>query len=571
MTGPTTFYEEQAEEALKRLDALRKRGTAAAAAEDASLVGEVLEELGIALHELQASSEELREQNEALLSAEGSIAAERQRYQDLYNFAPDGYLVTDLHGMIREANHMAAEILGVEVTLLATRPLAIFLNADLRSDFRNLVNQIAKDGSNIETLETIIARKDGSSIPAVLRVTAARRVHDGERELRWTLRDVSEQRQARQALRDETALRHRVEASLRRSEVHYRHLVEHASDLVYELDEAGRFTFCNQHALHRLLGYTELNIVGRKLTELVRPDHRKAVRASITRAFRDRGTYGYLEFPIASHDGQEVWLGQHAAVIEIAGGTALLAVARDITAQIMRMADLERSGERWRDLSVHLQTEIEAERTRIAREIHDDLGAALTVIRMEMSLPDDALEAAGDDPAHRLERVVRRIDNAIDSVRRICSDLRPSLLDNMGLCAAIEWLAQDVQERAGIRCEANLEGLAAEPQPDRSTALFRIVQEAVTNAVRHAKASRLDIHQHTQRGDIVIEVKDDGCGIKPEDQSGRSAYGIIGMRERAQALGGSVRLHGGPSGTQVVVRMPASAPPEKGRLKCASS
>ena len=551
------FFEQQAEQALKRLATLRERGVAAGA-DDQQLISEVLEELGIALHELQASADEVREQNEALLSAEGTIAQERQRYQELYAFAPDGYLVTDLHGMIREANHMAVEILGTSMPLLVDRPFSVFLPIDTRKVFRTLVNKVAKGGNGVETLETAITRKDGTTFPAVLRVTVARKAHGGERELRWTLRDVSEQRQARQALRAEVDQRQRIETSLRHSEALYRHLVEYASDIVYELDADSRFTFCNEHALHRVLGYTEYELIGRRLTEIVRPDHRKAVSASTAKLLRKQGVHSYVEFPVLAKDGREVWLGQHAAAVGAPDhGTTVQAVSRDITAQVMRIGELERSGERWRDLTTHLQTQTEAERARIAREIHDSLGAELTVLRMELSLP--AEDPASENPHQHLERAVRRVDNAIESVRRICSDLRPSLLDNMGLVAAIEWLAQDVQERAGIRCEASLEGFAAEPEPDRATALFRIVQEAVTNAIRHAKASKLRIRQRSRRGEIVIEVKDDGCGIKPEDQAGRHAYGLVGMLERAQALGGSVRVRGGPGGTQVTVRMPLSA------------
>jgi signal transduction histidine kinase len=250
-----------------------------------------------------------------------------------------------------------------------------------------------------------------------------------------------------------------------------------------------------------------------------------------------------------------VWLGQHAAAVSIEGSVGVQAICRDITESVQRVEQLERAGERLRDLSAHLRAEIEAERARIAREIHDELGAALTVVRMELSVPPDGDGTRSD--SDRNQRMVRRLDAAIESVRRICSDLRPSLLDNMGLGAAIEWLAQDVQERTGIRCETTLEGLPDELSPERATALFRVVQEALTNAIRHANASSLSIRQRTRGDEIVIEVGDDGRGIKPEEQTARHAYGIAGMHERARMLGGTLRVRGGPHGTQVVVRMPA--------------
>src|SRR5439155_25121477 len=137
---------------------------------------------------------------------------------------------------------------------------------------------------------------------------------------------------------------------------------------------------------------------------------------------------------------------------------------------------------------------IEDERMRIAREIHDELGASLTMVRLELAALSHPAGADRRD-ATRLEGVVERLDQAIESTRRISSDLRPSLLDNMGLIAAIEALASDVQQRTGIRCRVSLEGMREEPDLDRATALFRIVQEAITNAIRHAHASTVQVGQ----------------------------------------------------------------------------
>lgn len=548
------FYEEQAEQALQRLALLRERG-GRPGEDEQQLFSEVLEQLSIALHELQVSAEELREQNEALTSAEGTIAAERERYQDLYNFSPDGYLVTDAHGMIRAANRMAGEILGIDFERLSGKPLSAFVPVDQRQVFRTLVNEMATGRAGVRTLETVLFRADEASFSAVLRVVASGRTPKGAAELRWTLRDVSEQTKTRQALILEAGQRRLAQASLKRSDALYRHLVEHATDLVYELDESGRFSFCNNQAVHRMLGYTARELIGRRLIDIVRPDRRKSARAFIAAVRRQQGSHSYSEFPVLAKDGREVWLGQHAAAVEIEGSVGLQSICRDITESVQRVEQLERAGERLRDISAHLRAEVEAERTRIAREIHDELGAALTVVRMELSVPPDG-DGTGSDP-DRDQRMVRRLDAAIESVRRICSDLRPSLLDNMGLGAAIEWLAQDIQERTGIRCETTLEGLPDELTPERATALFRVVQEALTNAIRHANASCLSIRQRTRGDEIVIEIGDDGRGIKPEEQTARHAYGIAGMHERARLLGGTLRVRGGRHGTQVVVRMPA--------------
>ena len=361
----------------------------------------------------------------------------------------------------------------------------------------------------------------------------------------------------RQRLIEEVEKRHRAEASLRHSELRFQHLVEHATDIVYELDEGGRVVSCNEHAVRRSLGYTSSELIGRPLVELVPLPYQKPVREFIGQQARRPGEVGYFELPLLAKDRRLLWFGQHVRCLIDEGRTSgLQAVCRDITTQVERVHELMRSGEQWRDLSANLQSKIEAERSRIAQDIHDELGAALTAIRMELALPSEPQAVDATGPAGRNAAAIHRIDAAIEAMRRICTDLRPSLLDNMGLCAAIEWLAQDVQNRTGIRCTVSLKGLQSEPDPDRAIALFRIVQEAVTNAIRHSGASTLRIRQQSSKAGIVIAVSDDGCGISPTALAGRKSFGIVGMQERAKAFGGRVSITGGRHGTRVTVQMP---------------
>jgi two-component system sensor histidine kinase UhpB len=372
----------------------------------------------------------------------------------------------------------------------------------------------------------------------------------------------------RDALAAEAAERLRVQEILLRAERRYRHLVEHAIDIVYELGPNGRLTFVNEPATLRLLGYGASELVGRLLTEVVPVRSRKAVRTFTERQFGQPGTPAYLEFPVEAKDGRIVWLGQHCVVHADASGAALHAVCSDLSTH---RGAVERAGGHMRDYSLHLQAQIEAERARIARDIHDELGAVLTGLRMELVLRDTAVARINPSLPPRNARLVRRIDAAIEATRRICGDLRPSLLDNLGLCAAIEWLVQQAQAQSTMRCRLALDGLPREPDSVRGTALYRIVQEAITNAIRHAGATTLTITQRC-RGDVMeITVADDGRGITPEERNGHASYGLVGMRERAQAFGGSVEI-AGPGrgfskatrkGTRVTVQMPLGAnPPE---------
>ena len=219
---------------------------------------------------------------------------------------------------------------------------------------------------------------------------------------------------------------------------------------------------------------------------------------------------------------------------------------------------LRQSEERHRQLSAHLHASIEDERARIAREVHDELGAALTAIRFELV----ALRGQAErDPVVRqaAAAVISRVDAAIQSTRRICSDLRPSLLDHMGLWPAIEWLVEDVATRAGIRATVDVTEGREMQDPARVTAIFRIVQEALTNVVRHAGASTVRVTAQAHGEGMAVEVADDGCGIPEAELTRPDAFGIIGMQERARICGGDVAVERGTQGTCVKLRVPLGA------------
>lgn len=217
---------------------------------------------------------------------------------------------------------------------------------------------------------------------------------------------------------------------------------------------------------------------------------------------------------------------------------------------------LRESHEQLRALSVYLQYVREEERTRIAREIHDELGQSLTSLKFELanlatpdarvlSLPDAMRSATG------------RIDAIIQTVRRISTELRPGILDDLGLVAAIEWQALEFQTRTGIECAvvANIE----EPLlgEEAKTALFRIFQETVTNVLRHAEAKRVEIKLSESDGRVRLTVRDDGRGIRLAEISGTHSLGLLGMRERAMLLNGNFHIAGAPGqGTTVTVDVP---------------
>jgi signal transduction histidine kinase len=220
----------------------------------------------------------------------------------------------------------------------------------------------------------------------------------------------------------------------------------------------------------------------------------------------------------------------------------------------MKSERLKESEDKLRRLAAHLISIREEERAHIAREIHDELGQVLTGIKMEVGWLAKRLK----EPAllEKTESMSKLIDSTVQTVRKIATGLRPEMLDDMGLIAAVGWQAKDFQKRTGIRCRAKLPP-ESKYDLEISTALFRIFQEILTNVARHSRATRVDIDLSANDEGIELEVSDNGVGIPSSDLHGRKSLGLLGMQERALLFGGTVVISGTPGeGTRVAVRIP---------------
>jgi signal transduction histidine kinase len=198
----------------------------------------------------------------------------------------------------------------------------------------------------------------------------------------------------------------------------------------------------------------------------------------------------------------------------------------------------------------------EEERTRIAREIHDELGQALTGLKLDLAWLRPRLK---DRPelTERLQSIVVRIDGTIDSVRRIATELRPSVLDHLGLVAAVEWQAQEFSERTGIAAAVRLTASTMVLVPETATTVFRILQEALTNVARHAGATRVEIALDLSIEAVRLEVQDNGRGIDLSARAGARSLGLLGMQERAGACGGELTIDSRPgAGTVLTLYIP---------------
>ncbi|MEO5693988.1 MAG: sensor histidine kinase [Usitatibacter sp.] len=214
------------------------------------------------------------------------------------------------------------------------------------------------------------------------------------------------------------------------------------------------------------------------------------------------------------------------------------------------------------ELAAHLQSVREEERTHIAREIHDELGQALTGLKFDIGAMAESFQSGGPQAVSDATKACSlQIDRIISSVRRIASGLRPEVLDEIGLSAAIEWHGREFSRRTGIRCNVEIAQGFADPDKERSTALFRIFQELLTNVARHADATRVMVRMSD--GDALrLKVEDNGRGIQQQQFEEARSLGFLGLRERVQAFGGSIDVRGQEGkGTTVAISIPALAQP----------
>jgi two-component system sensor histidine kinase UhpB len=286
------------------------------------------------------------------------------------------------------------------------------------------------------------------------------------------------------------------------------------------------------------------------------PEDRSALLAQVVRA-RAGGLPLHLEYRLRTRAGEVLWFRDQAGVVHDETGQPLFMQGTliDITASKDAEQELTRARDALRELAAHQERIREGERQRIAREIHDELGGLLTGIKAYISVVAERCTQAGQAPDPLLGETAVLAQEAIDTVRRVIVDLRPSVLDQLGIWAGLEWYAGQVAQRSSLACTCEIAPAAAALviDADRSIMLFRIVQEAMTNVQRHAGATTVALRAGIEGGRLRITIEDDGCGIGADGGNADGpSWGILGMQERSRSLGGDLTLAPRPGGGTIV-------------------
>jgi len=335
-------------------------------------------------------------------------------------------------------------------------------------------------------------------------------------------------------------------------------ILENVHDSVILVDLRGQVQYWNQGA-EALYGYRAAEILGRSIGavlpegEAVAPDLERVLAAGDASEEAAR----------RHKDGTTLWVETRRSVMHDTAGVVVgvLGVAKDVTQRHRVAAELERSRAQLRNLAGRLRKAREDERTLIARQIHDEMGQVLTALRLDVAWLEARVSREQTSLLDKCATMARLIEATIGQIRMLATQLRPAVLDDLGLAAAIEWETQEFGRRTGIPCSPHLRAGLAGLDPERAIDLFRILQEALTNVARHARAKHVEVRVGVMRKgkkrELVLQVEDDGRGIRPEEAADARSLGLLGMRERALLWSGGVEVRARrEGGTRVTVSLP---------------
>jgi PAS domain S-box-containing protein len=472
------------------------------------------------------------------IRAEEALRSSEKQYRDLVENSHELICTHDLSGQILSVNRAAAATLGYNSEVLTTMNIRDVLAPETADRFDAYIKKLCEQGGTSGRI--LVCTRSGER--RVLEYYNSLRSEDLTAPIvRAVARDITEQVQAEKALRE--------------SEERYRELFENSRDAIYLHDLSGRYLSVNR-AAEDLSGYARAEIIGRHYSNFLSPQHLREARESFCIKL-DTPIETTYEAEVVCKNGSRKPVEVSSRVIMRAGQpVGIQGTVRDIT-------ERKRAQEALQTFSRRLLEAQEAERQNISRELHDEIGQVLTAVNLNLHTIRSLCKTPACAP--RLVESVQIIEEALAKIRELSLELRPALLDDLGLSAALRWYVARYTERSGITTEVTGDPELGTISPEIKTACFRIAQEALTNVARHARATKATVDVAKRNGDLHLTVSDDGIGFDSRlflnGASGSRALGLHGMWERALAVAGSLEIDAAPgAGTRVFVTIPLTAP-----------
>jgi len=468
--------------------------------------------------------------------AESEITRMRSLSETLIDSLPGVFYFYDETGKFIRWNKQFEKVTGYSSEEIAVmHPAQFFQGAD-KEHIINRIKQVFDTGTG--DAEACFTTKDGREVPYYFK--AVRMEYDGKTCLLGTGFDMAEKRKA--------------EENMKQSEQKYR-LLFHSNPMpMWMLSLPDYKIIETNEATLRQYGYTREEFLALDVFKLRPPEDEERLKQYTNRNFRGIHYAGIWRHQ--KKDGTIIYVDITTYDTHYEGNAVRLVLAIDVTEQHLAEEKLKQSYESIRELTDHLHTVREEERMHIAREIHDELGQLLTVLKMDVAWLNKRLSPEPGPVKEKITDLLLLIDTTVKTVRRIASELRPSLLDDLGLIAAMEWHFEEFQKRSGIEGSSQLPDQEI-PLPDSlKIGLFRIFQESLTNVARHSGAKNVAVELLKNENRLILTIRDDGIGFDT-GESKRKTLGLVGMRERAEVMGGEYCIEGEPGrGTTVRVSVP---------------
>ena len=473
-----------------------------------------------------------------------------ERLEGIVGSAMDGIITIDQQQNVVLFNGAAERIFGVPAAEAIGGPLERFIPERFRAAHRGHIEAFARTGVSSRAmgarLELFGRRESGEEFPIDASIS---QVETGSRKLFTViLRDVSARKKAEDALQ-------RAHAETREASERLHAIVHSAMDAIIAIDRSQHIVMFNEAAV-RIFRCAQGEAIGSPLERFIPERFRTAHRAHVDRfgetRISARAMGARLELNGLRADGEEFPIDASISQVEIAGEKLYTVILRDVSAHKAAEDALRRSYEELREMSAAMNEVREAERTRIARELHDELAQWLTAVKMDVAWLAARLPRDNAALVSRTEKMKQLVDTTVAAVRRVASDLRPVMLDDLGLIPALEHLLHQFSERASITVSLNVSDAEDfEFRDPLSTSMYRIVQEALTNVARHAEATEVELSVELDAEHLHVRVRDNGRGL-PEFPGETRSFGLLGIKERAQTLGGSASIHSPPEGGTIV-------------------
>lgn len=468
-----------------------------------------------------------------LKKAEEELRKNEEKYRTLVEQAVDAIALYDANGKILDVNTGSANLLGYSKEELMQLSLPDILTKE--EIVQKPVRFDILQGGESTVKQRLMRRKDGTVIETEVR---SQQLPDGR--FLSVIRDLTERKKAQQQIEEEKRLSDK--------------LIDSLPGIFYWYDEHGRFLRWNRQ-FEIVTGYNANEIAGMHPIDFFEGEDKPYMAGRIASVFLEGTSDAEADF--VTKKGEKIPYYFKAVRLEYNNRPCLLGTGIDISDRKKAEQELEASNETLRKLTEHLQNIREEERSHIAREIHDELGQQLTVLKMDISWLNKKIESEDEKVKYRMKELVGMIDTTVRSVRKISSELRPSMLDDLGLAAAIEWQGQEFEKRSGIKVNMQL-GVSDLKLPNNiAITLFRIFQESFTNVARHADATEVNVILRIIDNKLELLIRDNGSGFTVVGIEKKKTLGILGMRERVTIINGDYSIESAPGkGTTVRVSVP---------------